>query len=195
MFTLKNLPYEGTALEPVISVRTLEFHHGKHHQTYVDNLNKLIEGTDFAGRKLEDIVKAASGNAEFLAVYNNAGQVYNHDFYFASLSPEECSPNGELLEKINSAFGSLDGFALKMKETGLAQFGSGWVWLVENNGNLEIIKTANADSPITLGLKPLLVIDVWEHAYYLDYQNRRADYLIEVIKHLDWHMAESRLND
>lgn len=195
MFSLKNLPYEGTALEPVISARTLEFHHGKHHQTYVDNLNKLIEGTDFAGRKLEDIVKAASGNAEFLAVYNNAGQVYNHDFYFSSLSPEECSPNGELLEKINSAFGSLDGLALKMKETGLAQFGSGWVWLVENNGHLEIIKTANADSPITLGLKPLLVIDVWEHAYYLDYQNRRADYLVEVIKHLDWHVAESRLND
>lgn len=195
MFNLKKLPYENLALEPVISSKTLEFHHGKHHQAYVDNLNKFIEGTDFAGRKLEDIVKASYGNAEFLAIYNNAGQVFNHDFYFSSLSTELTEPSGIFMEMINESFGSLAEMSLKMKEVGMSQFGSGWVWLVEKDSKLEIVKTANADSPLTMGLKPLLVIDLWEHAYYLDYQNRRADYLTEVIKHLNWEVAESRLHD
>jgi len=195
MFNLKKLPYENLALEPVISSKTLEFHHGKHHQAYVDNLNKFIEGTDFAGRKLEDIIKASYGNAELLAIYNNTGQVFNHDFYFSSISPELTEPSGIFAEMINKSFGSLAEMSLKMKEVGMSQFGSGWVWLVEKDAKLEIVKTANADSPLTMGLKPLLVIDVWEHAYYLDYQNRRVDYLTEVIKHLNWKVAESRLHD
>jgi len=196
MFTLSLLPFEKSSLEPHISAKTLEFHYGKHHQAYVDNLNKLIVGTALEAETLENIILKTSGSTAQAAIFNNAAQIYNHAFFWSSLRPADATlePPVGLLKLINDSFGSLDSFFMEFKATALAQFGSGWTWLIKDAEKLKIIKTANAETPLTLGQKPLLVIDVWEHAYYLDYQNRRADYLEAVLKNLlNWEFAASRL--
>ncbi|MFP5213137.1 MAG: superoxide dismutase [Acidobacteriota bacterium] len=193
--TLPDLPYAKDALEPHISAKTLEFHHGKHHKTYVDMANKLLEGTDLAGQDSETIIKKVAGDASKTPIFNNVAQAWNHSFFWNCLKPNGGgAPTGAIAQKINADFGSLDKFAEEMKNAGLTQFGSGWAWLVLNNGKLEIMKTPNADTPIAHGKKPILTIDVWEHAYYLDYQNRRADFLSAVIQNLiNWDFANKNL--
>jgi len=190
---LSDLPYEKDALEPHISSRTLNFHHGKHHNAYVANLNKLIEGTDLAGETIEDIIKKTINDTDKAGIFNNAAQVWNHTFYWHSMKPNGGGlPTGDIAEKIDADFGGYDNFIEQLKNAGLTQFGSGWAWLVMKNGKFEIMKTSNADTPIAHGVKPLLTVDVWEHAYYLDYQNRRGDYLDAFIKNLiNWEFAES----
>ena len=194
MFTLSPLPFELSALEPHISARTLEFHHGKHHQTYVGNLNKLIAGTDNETKSLEEIMAVSFNQPDQTAIFNNAAQVYNHNFYWQSLNPAPTKPGAEMTQMVVDSFGSLEAFNEQFLATALAQFGSGWVWLVLEAGKLKIVKTANADNPLVHGQKPLLTIDVWEHAYYLDYQNRRADYGKNIIANLlNWDFAETQL--
>jgi len=194
MFTLSPLPFELSALEPHISARTLEFHHGKHHQTYVGNLNKLIAGTDNETKSLEEIMAVSFNQPDQTAIFNNAAQVYNHNFYWQSLNPAPTKPGAEMTQMVVDSFGSLEAFNEQFLATALAQFGSGWVWLVLEAGKLKIVKTANADNPLVHGQKPLLTIDVWEHAYYLDYQNRRADYGKNIIANLlNWNFAETQL--
>ncbi len=185
------LPYAQDALAPVISANTMGFHYGKHHKTYVDNLNKLIVGTDLAALSLEDIIKKAYGIAEKQAVFNNAAQVWNHTFYWKSMKPNGGgAPTGDLAQGINAVFGSFDNFKKEFASTAVGQFGSGWAWLVAEAGALKIVKTPNAENPLVKNQVPLLTIDVWEHAYYLDYQNRRADYVNAVIdKLLNWDFA------
>ncbi len=185
-FTLPPLPFADTALAPVISANTLGFHYGKHHKAYVDNLNKLVAGTDFADMDLETVVKKAGGNA---GVFNNAAQIWNHTFYWHSLSPKGGAPSGKLADAIG-AYGGLDKLKADLGDAAKTQFGSGWAWLVSENGKLAVQKTGNADTPMARGVKCLLTIDVWEHAYYLDYQNRRPDYVAAVIdKLLNWNFA------
>ncbi len=185
-FTLPPLPFVDTALAPVISANTLGFHYGKHHKAYVDNLNKLAAGTDFADMDLETVVKKAGGNA---GVFNNAAQIWNHTFYWHSLSPKGGAPSGKLADAIG-AYGGLDKLKADLGDAAKTQFGSGWAWLVSENGKLAVQKTGNADTPMARGVKCLLTIDVWEHAYYLDYQNRRPDYVAAVIdKLLNWAFA------
>ena len=168
MILLPELPYANDALEPLISSRTLDFHYGKHHNTYVANLNKLIEGTEFSQETLESIIKNTSGRDDKTAVFNNAAQVWNHIFYWHSIKPAGGGiPYGPLAEKIDIDFGSYEVFARKFKDTALSQFGSGWAWLVQKDGKLEIIKTSNADTPIAKEVKPLLTVDVWEHGVLL----------------------------
>ena len=196
MFTLTPLPYAPEALEPVISARTLEFHHGKHLTTYVKNLNAAIEGTPLAELPLEEIiVKAVEGG--LTAVFNNAGQVLNHEMYFAQFAPAgkgASEPAGALKTAIEAAFGSVDAFKSQFAAAGAGVFGSGWVWLqADSTGALSIAKYTGADNPVAHGLKPLLTFDVWEHAYYLDYQNRRADYLAALWQIVDWQVVEGRL--
>ncbi|MDP1990370.1 MAG: superoxide dismutase [Syntrophales bacterium] len=195
MITLPELPYAKSALEPIISARTLEFHHGKHHRAYVDNLNKLIAGTDMANTELETIIKKASGDPAKAGIFNNAAQVWNHSFYWKCLKGNGGGiPKGAVSAKITAAFGNYGKFAEELKNTGASQFGSGWVWLVLDGGELKIVKTSNADTPIAHGQTPLLTIDVWEHAYYLDYQNRRPDYLAAVIdKLVDWDFVNANM--
>ncbi len=196
MFTLSLLPYEKNELEPVISAQTLEFHYGKHHQTYVDNLNKFVAGSELENESLENIIIKTTGDAEKAAIFNNAAQVYNHTFFWNSLKPytKKSEPSQKFLEMINKSFGSLENFYAEFKTLAVSQFGSGWAWLVLENSELKIMKTANADTPIAHGLKPLLTIDVWEHAYYLDYQNRRADFVDNILKNLlNWEFAEANL--
>lgn len=192
---LPDLPYEKNALEPYISARTLEFHHGKHHNTYVTNINKLIEGTDLATADLETIIKKAAGDASRAGVFNNAAQVWNHSFYWQCIKPGGGGrPGGAIAKKIDADLGGYEKFAEAFKSAGVAQFGSGWAWLVLRGGKLEITKTLNADTPVAQGLKPLLTVDVWEHAYYLDYQNRRAEYLAAFVEHLiNWDFVNSNL--
>lgn len=192
---LPSLPYAEDALAPHISARTLEFHYGKHHNTYVVNANKLLEGTDLAGEELESIVKKTAGDNSKVAIFNNAAQVWNHSFYWQCMKPNGGgSPTGEVAKKINEAFGSYEKFAEEFKNAGFTQFGSGWAWLVLKDGGVQIMKTPNAETAIAQGLKPLLVVDVWEHAYYLDYQNRRADYLSAFVEHLiNWDFMNSNL--
>ena len=192
---LPELPYAKGALAPHISEKTLDFHHGKHHNTYVANLIKLIEGTELSGETLENIIKKTAGDVAKSGVFNNAAQVWNHTFYWQSMKPNGGGPpTGKTAEKINADLGGYQKFVEQFKNAGLTQFGSGWAWLVLNNGRLEVIKTANADTPIAHGLKPLLTVDVWEHAYYLDYQNRRGDYLDAFIgKLINWEFANSLL--
>ena len=185
------LPYELNALEPVLSKRTLEFHYGKHHQTYVNNLNQLIKGTTFENSDLLDIIKNADG-----AIFNNAAQVWNHTFYFEAFSPNpKPEPSGKLMELINKSFQSFENFKNIFSQKAVTLFGSGWTWLIYNEEQdmLEIIQTSNADTPIKYSQKALLTCDVWEHAYYLDYQNRRADYVKEFWKIVDWKVVENRL--
>ncbi len=184
MFKLIDLPYAPDALEPVISAQTLSFHHGKHLQTYVDNLNKLISGTEFENMPLEEIVAKSSGG-----IFNNAGQILNHNMYFTQFSPNPATaPTGRLAAQIEKQWGSLDSFKADFEAKGVGLFGSGWVWLsAQPDGTLVITQEPNAGNPITRGLKPLLTFDVWEHAYYLDYQNRRAAQLKELWKIVDWN--------
>jgi Fe-Mn family superoxide dismutase len=195
MFTLPTLPYADTALAPVISANTLGFHYGKHHKTYVDNLNNLVKGTDLEGQSLEAIVAATAGKADKAGVFNNAAQVWNHTFYWNCLRQNGGgAPPAKLAQMIDAGFGSFDNFKKEFAQACVTQFGSGWGWLVADGGTLKVVKTANAEVPFTKGQKPLLTIDVWEHAYYLDYQNRRADYVNAVIeKLLNWHFAEENL--
>ncbi len=186
---LPKLPYALDALAPKISQKTLEFHWGKHVQTYITNLNNLIPGTPFENKTLEEIVKTADGG-----IYNNAAQVWNHTFYFNQFSAKPQSlPTGTLLEKINKSFGSFDAFKEQFTKASITLFGSGWAWLVEeSNGNLKIVQEGNAGCPLKQGLKPLLTCDVWEHAYYIDYQNRRADYVNTFWELVDWKVIEKR---
>jgi len=184
---LPKLPYDFNALEPHISTQTLEFHYGKHHQAYVDNLNKLIIGAEFEYSSLEEIIKKALG-----PIFNNAAQVFNHTFYFEGLALNK-SLSGEISEAINQSFNSFNEFKEKFSEAAKTLFGSGWVWLVEKNDSLEIIQTKNADNPLQQNLKPLLTIDVWEHAYYLDYQNKRPDYIENFWKIINWEEINERL--
>jgi len=181
-FELPKLPYDLDALAPVISRETLEFHHGKHHQAYVNNLNNLLPSTDLEGKSLEEIIKQASGT-----VFNNAAQIWNHTFYWNSLSPNGGEPTGDLLEAINKTFGSLEGFKEAFNKSATTLFGSGWTWLVKDNtGALEIVNTQNAGTPITDNKTPLFTCDVWEHAYYIDFRNARPKYLEAFWEIVNW---------
>lgn len=172
-FELPALPYAQDALAPHISAETLEYHYGKHHQTYVTNLNKLVEGTEFENAELTDVIMKSDGG-----LFNNSAQVWNHTFYWSSMSPDGGgAPTGEVADAINSAFGSYDEFKAKFAEAATTQFGSGWAWLVDSGSGLEIMKTSNADLPMKHGSKALLTIDVWEHAYYIDFRNARPNYI------------------
>lgn len=193
MFILKDLPFDKNSLEPYISASTLDYHHGKHHQTYVNNLNKLIEGTDLANLSLEEIILQSHGSSDQVGIFNNAAQVYNHDFFWQSLSSqvEDREIDEKILELITKYFVSLDNFYSEFSSLASSQFGSGWVWLVKNEADeLSLLKTANADTPIVHGLIPLATIDVWEHAYYLDYQNKRQDFVETCLKELfNWNFV------
>lgn len=188
---LPPLPFSEDALEPVISARTISFHYGKHHKGYVDNLNKLISGTDYTELPLEDIIKGTAGRPERTGIFNNAAQTWNHTFYWNSINPKGGGePPAAFKQKIEASFGSVDACKKELANAAVSQFGSGWVWLVLNGDMLSVVKTANADIPLTLGMKPLLTIDVWEHAYYLDYQNLRAAYVNAVLdKLINWEFA------
>lgn len=196
MFKLKDLNFKAQALEPYISENTINFHYGKHHQAYVDNLNKLIEGTNFSNLALEEIILESYNKDEFKGIFNNAGQVYNHDFYWQSLVSEIKDDNkvsAEFLTLVEKQFDSWDNFLAELKSAGLKQFGSGWLWLVKEGDSLKIMTTANANNPLTSSLVPLFVVDVWEHAYYLDYQNKRAEYLEKTLKNLvDWKKVSDK---
>lgn len=196
-FTLPNLPFAKDALEPHISARTLEFHHGKHHNAYVTNLNGLIDETDLADKSLEQIITATRGDAARSGIFNNAAQVWNHTFFWNSLSNAGGGePKGTLRKKIDEDFGGLDKFRADFKQAAVTQFGSGWAWLVLESGKLKIVKTANAETPAGTNTIPLLTVDVWEHAYYLDFQNRRPDFVDTFLNHLaNWDFAEKNLKN
>jgi Fe-Mn family superoxide dismutase len=189
-FTLPNLPYAKDALAPHISAETLDFHHGKHHQAYVTNLNKLLEGKPEANKSLEEVIMSSDGG-----VFNNAAQVWNHTFYWSSMKPNGGGqPTGDLLAAINRDFGSFDKFKEEFANAGATQFGSGWAWLVLQNGKLAVTKTPNADLPMKHGQKALLTMDVWEHAYYIDYRNARPKYIETFLNHLaNWDFALENL--
>lgn len=193
--TLPRLPYAENALEPVISARTLSFHYGKHHRGYVDNLNKIIAGTQYADLTLEKIIQSTLGKADRAAIFNNAAQAWNHAFYWQSLRAKGGgAPPATLAHKIEASFGSVEACKKKLAEAASAEFGSGWAWLVQDGEKLEVVTTNNAETPLTQGVKPLLTIDVWEHAYYLDYQNRRADHVKALIENLaNWQFAAENL--
>lgn len=193
--SLPALPYAMNALEPHISARTLEFHYGKHHQAYVNNLNKLLEGSPLAGKTLEEIIHASAQKGDMVGIFNNAAQVWNHTFYWNSMRPNGGgAPQGKLQELILSSFGDMTTFETTFKQAAVTQFGSGWAWLVYDEGSLKIIKTSNADTPLTTKQVPILTCDVWEHAYYLDYQNRRPDYVENFFTSLvNWDFAQKNL--
>ncbi|MDE6555774.1 MAG: superoxide dismutase [Duncaniella sp.] len=190
-YTLPELPYATDALAPAISRETIDYHYGKHERTYIDNLNRLIKGTEYEDMDLEEIIKTSDG-----ALFNNASQAWNHIFYFFTFSPEgEREPKGKLRKAIDEQFGSFDKFKADFESAGTTLFGSGWVWLsTDEDGKLFITQGPNAGNPLTEGLTPLLVFDVWEHAYYLDYRNRRADALRQWWDIVDWQIVESRYN-
>ena len=192
MFTLIELPYAMEALAPVISAQTLSFHHGKHLQAYVDNLNKLLSGSEYEGMALEEIIRKAPAGA----VFNNAGQILNHEMYFMQFKPASEAvqgPEGALAAQIEKQWGSVEAFKAEFEAKGVGLFGSGWVWLsADADGNLVITQEANAANPVQKGLKPLLTFDVWEHAYYLDYQNRRAAHLAALWQIVDWKVIAAR---
>ena len=191
-FELPSLPYAKSALAPHISEETLEFHHGKHHKTYVDNLNNLVPGTEYEGKSLEEIIKVSSGG-----IFNNAAQVWNHTFYWHCLSPDGGGePTGELADAINETFGSFENFREEFTKTSVTTFGSGWGWLVKTNeGKLELASTIGAGNPMTEGKTPLLTCDVWEHAYYVDYRNARPAYLKAFWELVNWdYVAEQFAN-
>lgn len=193
--TLPALPYDQSALEPHISANTLSFHYGKHHQAYVTNYNNLIKDTPYADQSLEDVVKSVAGDASKAGLFNNGAQVWNHTFFWHSLKPNGGGlPTGELAAKIDSDLGGYDKFVADFKTAATTQFGSGWAWLVLDKGKLAITKTANADTPLVHGQTPLFTVDVWEHAYYLDYQNRRPDFVAVVLEKLaNWDFAAANL--
>ena len=195
MIQLPDLPYAKDALAPVISANTIDFHYGKHHKAYVDNLNKLVAGTDLVDADLETIIRKTAGDAAKAGIFNNAAQVWNHTFYWNCLKPKGGGvPGGAVAGKIRETWGGLEKFAEEFKNAGITQFGSGWAWLILDGEQMKITKTPNADTPVAHGQKALLTIDVWEHAYYLDYQNRRPDYLAAVIdKLVNWDFVNSRL--
>ncbi len=194
--TLPELPYARNALVPHISEETLNFHYGKHHNTYVVNLNKLIENTDLDGKSLEEIIQISANDNSKIGIFNNAAQVWNHTFYWNSMSPNGGGkPSGAVLAKIEEDFGSYEEFAIQFKNAGATQFGSGWAWLILEDGKLKITKTANAQTPLTTNAKPLLTMDVWEHAYYLDYQNARPSYMdVFLEKLVNWDFVAQNLN-
>ena len=190
MFTLPELPWKKDALSPIISEETIDYHYGKHHQTYINNLNNLIKDTEYANLSLEEIIKTAKGG-----IFNNAAQVWNHSFYWESLTPNASEkPDGILLTAIEAQFGSFEEFKTQFSQAAATLFGSGWTWLVINQDKkLEIIQTSNADTPIAKGLKPLLTCDVWEHAYYIDYRNKRPDYITNFFKIVNWEKITERV--
>jgi len=192
---LPPLPYAQDALAPVISAETLSFHYGKHHKAYVDNLNKLVAGTDLAETPLEKVITSVAGKADKAGVFNNAAQIWNHTFFWNSLKPGGGgAPTGAVSKAIDASFGSFDNFKKEFTNAAMTQFGSGWAWLVADKGQLKVTKTPNAETPLTTGQTALLTVDVWEHAYYLDYQNRRADFVAAVIdKLLNWEFANANL--
>lgn len=194
--TLPPLPYDMSALEPHISANTLSFHYGKHHQAYVTNLNNLLQNHPLADASLEDVIRASAGRADMAGIFNNAAQVWNHTFYWHCMKPQGGGePSPAFKAKIEAAFGSMDQFKAEFKQAAVTQFGSGWAWLVADaSGNLKLMKTGNADLPMVHGMTALLTCDVWEHAYYLDYQNRRPDYVDIFMNHLiNWDFVESNL--
>jgi Fe-Mn family superoxide dismutase len=193
---LPTLPYADTDLQPVISAQTIGFHYGKHHKAYVDNLNKLLEGQPMLELPLENIIMEVAGKADKAGIFNNAAQVWNHTFYWNSMKKAGGGkPTGKLLDMIETQFQGFDNFKKELSQAAMTQFGSGWAWLVQDKNQLKIVKTANAEVPLTQGLKPLLTIDVWEHAYYLDFQNRRADYVNAVIEKLiNWEFVDKNLH-
>ena len=189
-FELPALPYAQDALAPHISAETLEYHYGKHHKTYVDNLNKLVDGTDNASKSLEEIIMSSEAG-----LFNNSAQVWNHTFFWNCLTPNGGgAPTGDLADRINSSFGSYEDFKAQITEAGLTQFGSGWAWLVEDGSGLAIMKTPNADLPMKHSAKALFTIDVWEHAYYIDYRNARAKFIEVVLDNLvNWDFVAANL--
>jgi Fe-Mn family superoxide dismutase len=194
-YELPPLPYADTALEPIYSARTISFHHGKHHQAYVDNLNKLVANTRIDGLPLESVIDIAAKNSEMTGVFNNAAQIWNHTFFWNSMKPGGGGkPSGALAKMIDEAFGSYEKFAEQFKAAAVGRFGSGWAWLVVDGGALKIVSTPNAETPITKGQTPLITVDVWEHAYYLDYQNRRPDFVQAFLdKLVNWDFAAANL--
>ena len=192
---LPPLPWAEGALAPVISANTISFHYGKHHQGYVTNLNKLTGGTPFADQSVEQIVRATAGKVDQAAIFNNAAQVWNHTFYWQSLRPNGGGePPAALKAKMEASFGSVAACREELTKAATSQFGSGWAWLVADGDALKVVKTGNADTPLTGAMRPLVTIDVWEHAYYLDYQNRRADYVAAVLdKLINWEFALQNL--
>jgi Fe-Mn family superoxide dismutase len=195
-FSLPKLPYEENALEPVVSAKTISFHHAKHHKAYIDNLNRLVVGTPYEQMGLEEIVKKSAGNDKDKGIFNNAGQVWNHNFYWESMAPKGGAPAGKIADALKSSFGGVAEFNDAFTKAAVAQFGSGWAWLVKGgDGKLKITTTSNADTPLAHGETALLVADVWEHAYYLDYQNRRPDHVKDWVEKLaNWSFAEKNLN-
>jgi superoxide dismutase, Fe-Mn family len=194
-YELPALPYDYTALEPCITKSTLEFHHDKHHAAYVNNYNAAVKDTPMDSMSIEEVIKATAGNAAQAGIFNNAAQAWNHSFYWNCMKPSGGgTPSGALAEKIKADFGSFDDFVTEFKKAGATQFGSGWAWLVLDNGTLKVTKTSNAENPITSGQIPLLTMDVWEHAYYLDYQNRRPDYISDFLgKLVNWDFVAANL--
>jgi superoxide dismutase, Fe-Mn family len=199
VISLPALPYSEDALAPLVSARTVALHYGKHHRTYVENLNRLIDGTELEGHALEEVIAMTADRADKTEIFNNAAQAWNHDFYWHSLSPHGGGrPQGELADRVESTFGSYEDFRKAFTRAAQSQFGSGWVWLVEDSGALKVVKTVNAELPRARGQRPLVTVDVWEHAYYLDYYNRRVDYVDSVLEKLiDWtfvlqNLAEDR---
>ncbi|MBX3458083.1 MAG: superoxide dismutase [Candidatus Paracaedibacteraceae bacterium] len=194
--SLPQLPYEMNALEPHISANTLSFHYGKHHQAYVTNLNNLLAGHALETSSLEDVIMASAGKADMVGIFNNAAQVWNHTFYWNCMKPNGGGePSAAFKAKIEAAFGAWDNFLAEFKQAAVTQFGSGWAWLVQDkDGSLKLLKTGNADLPMAHGMTALLTCDVWEHAYYLDFQNRRPDYVDTFLNHLvNWDFVESQL--
>lgn len=193
-FELPSLPWADTALEPFISAKTISFHYGKHHKAYVDNLNKLVAGTDLERKSLEEIIQATVSDASKTGVFNNAAQVWNHTFFWHCMKPGGGKPTGKIAERIEETFGSYEKFAEQFKAAAVGRFGSGWAWLIDEGGTLKIISTPNADNPLAHGQKALLTVDVWEHAYYLDFQNRRPDFVQAFLDHLvNWEFVEKNL--
>jgi superoxide dismutase, Fe-Mn family len=195
MFELPALPYPDTALEPHYSAQTFSFHHGKHHKAYVDNLNKLIPGTNFENSSLEEIIRATAGDLTNAGIFNNAAQVWNHTFFWNCMKPGGGGrPTGMVAERIDASFGSYEQFAEQFKAAAVGRFGSGWGWLISELGELKVMSTPNAENPMSLGKVALLTVDVWEHAYYLDYQNRRPDFVQTFLDHLvNWDFVAANL--
>ena len=194
-FELPTLPYGKNALAPHISENTINYHYGKHHQAYVTNLNNLISGTDLADKSLEEIIKISANDKTKAGIFNNSAQVWNHTFYWHSMKPNGGGkPTGEVLKHIESDFGSYENFVTEFKNAGATQFGSGWAWLVLDSGKLKVVKTGNAETPLTTSAKPLMTMDVWEHAYYLDFQNARPTYIDTFLNHLvNWDFVNENL--
>lgn len=194
-FELPALPYSTEALAPVISAQTLGFHYGKHHKAYVDKTNELVKGTPYAEMDLVSLIKATAAKEEAKPIFNNAAQIWNHDFYWHSLTPKSSGPSSQMKELLTASFKSVEDFKKEFAEAAKGQFGSGWAWLVATpEKKLKIMKTSNAENPLTGNYRALLTLDVWEHAYYLDYQNRRPDYVTATIdKLLNWEFAEKNL--